>query len=265
MLGQPLIVAYGGGLNSTAMLVEFAEKGISPDLILFADTGGEKPETYAYRDLFSRWLLDRGMGGIITVQNDGMYGTLEKNCLDKQMLPSIAYGWKSCSEKYKHRPQNKYVNNWQPARICWAEGGKITKAIGYGIDEMHRAKIHEDDKYRYWHPLIEWQWARQDCKDAIMRVGLPVPLKSACFFCPSSTKSEVLRLRAIHPDLFDRAVAMEDNAAPNLQTVKGLGRRYAWKELVVLDEKQCSLFRDYDEDDLPCGCFDGGGNDDADE
>lgn len=41
----PLVVAYGLGVNSTAMLVEFARRGIRPDLILFADTGGEKPET----------------------------------------------------------------------------------------------------------------------------------------------------------------------------------------------------------------------------
>jgi hypothetical protein len=44
----PLVVAYGLGVNSTAMLVEFARRSITPDLILFADTGGEKPETYAY-------------------------------------------------------------------------------------------------------------------------------------------------------------------------------------------------------------------------
>jgi hypothetical protein len=30
------------------MLIEFAHRGIRPDLILFADTGGEKPETYQY-------------------------------------------------------------------------------------------------------------------------------------------------------------------------------------------------------------------------
>jgi len=41
----PLVVAYGGGLNSTAMLCGFRERGIIPSLILFADTGGEMPET----------------------------------------------------------------------------------------------------------------------------------------------------------------------------------------------------------------------------
>jgi hypothetical protein len=45
-----LVIAYGLGINSTAMLVEFAQRGIRPDRILFADTSGEKPETYAYLD-----------------------------------------------------------------------------------------------------------------------------------------------------------------------------------------------------------------------
>jgi hypothetical protein len=39
----PLVVAYGLGVDSTALLVEFARRGLRPDLVLFADTGGEKP------------------------------------------------------------------------------------------------------------------------------------------------------------------------------------------------------------------------------
>ena len=40
----PLVVAYGLGVDSTAMLIEFVRRGIRPDLILFADTGGEQPQ-----------------------------------------------------------------------------------------------------------------------------------------------------------------------------------------------------------------------------
>ena len=47
-LPQPLVVAYGGGTNSTAMLCGFREIGIKPDLILFADTGAEQPHTYKH-------------------------------------------------------------------------------------------------------------------------------------------------------------------------------------------------------------------------
>ena len=42
------IVSYGGGANSTALLVGLHQHRIPVDLILFADTGGEHPHTYAY-------------------------------------------------------------------------------------------------------------------------------------------------------------------------------------------------------------------------
>ena len=41
-----LAVSFGGGTNSTAMLCGFRERGIKPDLIIFADTGAEMPHTY---------------------------------------------------------------------------------------------------------------------------------------------------------------------------------------------------------------------------
>ena len=34
---------------------------------------------------------------------------------------------------------------------------------------------------------------------------------------------EIIHLRDHHPDLFRRAIALEDNARPNLKTVQGLG------------------------------------------
>lgn len=44
----PLMIAYGGGVNSAAMLVGCKQRGIRPDAIVFADTGDEKPETYQH-------------------------------------------------------------------------------------------------------------------------------------------------------------------------------------------------------------------------
>src|SRR5262249_20095839 len=54
-------VAYGAGVNSTAMLIGLYRMGIRPDRILFADTGGENPETYAYLPVIQRWLASLGV------------------------------------------------------------------------------------------------------------------------------------------------------------------------------------------------------------
>ena len=117
-------------------------------------------------------------------------------------------------------------------------GKKITKALGYDAGERRRGEnIAESDKYRFWFPLKDWEWYLADCIEAFKRHGLPVPPKSACFYCPSSTKLEVRALAKDHPDLFERAVAIERNAE-NLQTVKGLGRHWKWEELIQISEAQ---------------------------
>jgi hypothetical protein len=255
----PLVVSYGGGVNSTALLVGLEDRGIKPDLVLFADTGGEKPETYAYLDVMDRWLDDHGFPPLVRVRNDGMYESLEDNCLKKKMLPSLAYGFKSCSDKYKRRPQDKYVAAWHPARLTWAHGKKVNKAIGIDAGERRRAGITEDERYIYWYPLVEWGWYREECLAEIADAGLPMPPRSSCFFCPASTKREIFCLAQEHPDLMARAVAMEDNARDNLQSTKGLGRRFAWGELLEKDRLSLPLFRDQDDPptEIACMCFDG--------
>jgi hypothetical protein len=254
----PVIVAYGAGTNSTALLVGLHERGERPDLILFADTGGERPETYAYLDVMDEWLARVGfptLGRVRYTMKDGTVQTLEERSLRTRSLPSIAYGYKACSEKWKRRPQDKFVNNWEPAKAAWAAGLKCVKLIGYDADEDRRVRNAptEDAKYTYRYPLYDWDWDRNACLDAIARAGLPSSGKSACFFCPSSKKTEILDLKRRHPDLFARACAMEANA--DLDTIKGLGRRWSWSELADLERSQTRLLPDPEE--TPCGCFDG--------
>jgi hypothetical protein len=242
------------------MLVGMMHRQVRRDLILFADTGGEKPETYAYRETFGEWLARVGFPPVITVQNDGKHASLEAECLTQKVLPSLAYGWKKCSEKYKKRPQDKFVKTWQPAIDAIAAGKKMTKAIGFDAGERRRERQFPEEKYHYWYPLIEWGWWREECVEAIVKEGLKVPPKSSCFFCPASTKREIFRLADEHPDLIERAFAMERNAAENLETVKGLGRRFSWEEAVRVG-RDLPLFSrgelDNPGSDIPCMCFDG--------
>jgi hypothetical protein len=242
------VVAFGGGTDSTAMIIGMFERGIRIDLALFADTGGERPETYAHVEAFSRWMVRNRLPAIITVRG-GV--TLEQDCLTRQALPSVAYGFKTCSQRFKMRPQENYLKAWQPALDQWEAGGKVTKFIGYDASEDRRAKIYMDDKYDYSYPLIEWGWDRARCIEVIEREGIALPGKSACFFCPSSKKREILSLT---PDLQARAIAMEDNA--ELTSIKGLGRDFAWRDLLAFDEAQIKLFPE-SRVEMACGCFDG--------
>ena len=138
---DPVVASFGGGLNSTAMLVELVGRGDPVDAILFADTGGELPETYAHVDYFSSWLVSRGYPPITVVRHtlrDGTFQSLEDECLAKATLPSIAFGFKKCSGKFKIEPQDKWVNHWLPALEAWRRRSRVVKLIGFGVDEQRR-------------------------------------------------------------------------------------------------------------------------------
>lgn len=252
---SPHMVAFGGGVDSTAMVIGLVQRNEPIDLILFADTGGERPETYAHVESFSSWLKERGYPGIVTVWKvkDGQRYTLEQDCTEHKALPSVAYGFKRCSDHFKIRPQNAYLREWEPAKQAWANGQKVVKYIGYDAGEERRKENADrkvDTKYDYKYPLIDWGWEREECLEVIDAAGVPRPPKSACFFCPSSRPKEIIDLSERHPDLLERALKIEEQA--DLTTIKGLGRTYAWKEVVLMHKAQMTLpFVGFE---LPCEC-----------
>ena len=66
-----LVVAYGAGVDSTAMLVGLRQRGIRPDAVLFADTGGEKQQTYDFLPVMDGWLRDHGFPTVTVVKQRG--------------------------------------------------------------------------------------------------------------------------------------------------------------------------------------------------
>jgi hypothetical protein len=245
--GGMIVASFGGGVNSTAMLIGMVERGERCDLIIFADTGGEKPHTYEHIKEFSVWLKAHGMPAILTLR--GLQpqqisdGTLEQECLRRKTLPSIAFGFKTCSQKWKRQPIERFLKS--------LDNGPVKMLLGFDADEPQRAKNFDGNRY----PLLEWDWGRDECIAAIDRAGVKQPGKSACFFCPSSKKPEIIELRRMYPELAERAVAMEKNA--ELTSTVGLGRRFAWGDLYAADDAQARLIPD-SPIEIDCGCYDGG-------
>lgn len=239
------IVSFGAGVDSTAMLVEMVRLQWRPDLILFADTGAERPDTYRHRDTFSAWLQERGFPGVVTVRYVppiAPYTTLEGNCLHNETLPSLAFGMKSCSVKWKVKPQETYLDAWMQERgFANRRRLHLIGLDGSPADLKRRATYAAGNPnsprcvYRY--PLQEWGWDRERCKAEIRRAGVPVPEKSCCFFCPAMKKDEIREQATRYPDLHRRAVALEHRAMTgkhDMKTTKGLGRRFAWSELPMI-------------------------------
>lgn len=248
----PIVWSCGLGLNSVAMAVGMVKFGLRYDLAMFADTGGERPETYDYLPILQNYLATHDLPPVMTVWKKNAdlsrARTLEEDCLDRKALPSIAYGFiKSCSDHYKIRPQKAVIEGWEPARQAWALGEKVTVLIGFDASEAHRySKSYEQEKYENRYPLIEWNWDRDDCAKAILEAGLPLPPKSSCFFCPNMGKDEIY---ALPESLRERVRTLEANA--DLVTIKGLGRSVAWTDLF----KQEMLF-DFLPPEKSCDCID---------
>ena len=245
---QLKIVAYGGGVNSTAMLIGLTKREIIVDYIVFSDTGGEKPETYDYIEYFSKWLVKNGQPEIKivrTLNENGDIMTLEADLLKRGALPPIAYGWKTCSDRWKTRPFNKFVNS------VIKKGEKPIKYIGFDFLEGRRVKEDITGKFENQFPLVEWQWDRKKCLESILNEGLCAPPKSSCFFCPNMRKKEIL---ALSPELKQRAIEIEKAAKDSLVELKGLGRNYAWTDL--LNSKQTDFFDDLEMFQKPCECID---------
>jgi len=191
-------------------------------------------------------------------------GSLQAECLRLGVLPSKAYGFGSCSMKWKIDPQRKFDKEFAAANEL--EISDLTRLLGFDADEPNRmeralANAHRTPtKQRF--PLIEWDWGRDECVEAIARAGLMQPGKSACFFCPSSKKPEILLLRRDNPELLNVALEMErkalagDGNAPASRAA-GLGRSFSWADLIRNDESQCKLFNDAGAPEVDCGCYDG--------
>jgi len=241
---EPLVVSYGGGVDSTAMLVGLWSKGIKPAAILFADTGAEFPSTYRTVWQMTEWLLAHDMPAVTIVRYQPVrapYSTLEEKCLANETLPSLAYGKHSCSLVFKVEPQQRWLRQFAPAKTAWAVGQRVRVAVGYDAGTRDRersakryAAAKDDAKFAYWYPLQEWGWTREHCIQVIEAAGAPAAVKSSCFFCPAMKKPEIQALQRDYPELFERALAVEARALTGKHdhtSTKGLGRRFAWADV----------------------------------
>lgn len=252
---------FGGGTNSTALLVGLYERGVRPDLILFADTGDEKPNTYEHLWAIHAWLRRVRFPSVVVLRrkirrgkNKDRVFTLEEECYANKTLPSRAFGFSGCSVKWKAQVVDGALKRAYREHI--RNGGVVRRMIGIDYGELHRAKFQPTPPFEWEYPLIDWRWTRTECIAAIERAGIVNPGKSACFYCPSSRKAEVVDLMERHPDLYERAVAMERMAAPHLGAgtrIKGLGRHWSWEDVGDAHRRKLDLTVDESHCDMPCG------------
>jgi hypothetical protein len=214
------VISYGGGVQSTAMLVLTALGELPPiDAALFANVGddSEHPATLDYvRDVATPWAAEHGITvhTLDRVRRDGttetLMGRLTKEGSRSLPIPirmsNGAPGIRSCTVDFKIR----VVGKWLKAHGASASD-PATVCIGISTDELHRANNKRAMPYELpIYPLLDLGLDRQGCRDVIAAAGLPVPPKSSCFFCPFHRPQVWAEMRRDEPDLFEKSAALED-------------------------------------------------------
>lgn len=273
-MNDVIVMSYGGGTNSTAMLVGIIERGEqSPDYITFADTASEQQYTYDHMKIVNDWCESVGFPRITVVKATQPQmikdGSLFNESVRLGSLPSKAYGNGSCSLKWKIEPQNRW--NRKLAERLGIPLSDIVRLVGFDADELPRYERaislahNQPTKQRF--PLIEWDWGRAECVAAIARAGLPQPGKSSCVMCPSMKKHEILALRKNYPVTFANIIEMERRAMAGegqaSASRSGLGRTFSWGDFISQVDAQSELFSpsavgvDAGVQEIDCGCYDG--------
>lgn len=215
-------ISYGGGVQSTALIV-LAASGRIPkaNAALFANVGddSEYPDTLDYvRNVISPWADEKGVPVVELHRTlkDGTSQTLWQRMMDYDgdMLrePIPVYGWsgapmsRSCTADHKIKVLGKYVKS-----VVAKEDRPVEMMLGISVDEIQRANRGKNEPWETRiYPLLDLGLRRDHCEQIIRDAGLPVPPKSACFFCPFAKIRNWQEMRRDDPELFAKAVELED-------------------------------------------------------
>lgn len=203
-----LVISYGGGVNSTAMilwLLDTEPENMRDARIVFADTGAEWPETYAYVHVFSEWLERNHRLCVEWVS----VGSLEDYCRGLDVIPARVNRF--CTRIFKQEAIARWRVEFQDA--------DTVECIGFAADEAHRAdspRLSEEiagiERPTLRFPLIEGGIDRVGCGQLILKHCLEVPPKSGCWCCSFQRVGDWRRLWRDHPGLFEKAMQMEEAA-----------------------------------------------------
>lgn len=202
-----------------------------PDVVMFADTGSELPETLEHIEKNARPFVEEVLK-IPFIICRSHRAPLHEDYMRLQALPMV--GIRSCTGNFKIDPQRRAIRE-----IVGRRNGVLMAQCWMGIttDEANRKPAKKDPREPKWvektYPLLDLvPTSREECEAINDRHNWEV-IKSGCWCCPYSGSKHWLSLRENHPDLFDLALEME-----RLKNEKRPGKWGLFRErpLAQLDE-----------------------------
>jgi hypothetical protein len=198
----PVVLAYGGGVNSTAIIGLAARQKLplKIDVVLMALTGSEElgtdeemgTEEYVEK-VIKPYLWMEGIK-FVTVKAENKKALMQ-HYYDHKIIPTRMY--RHCTDNYKIKPMRKWCNRQFP------DG--YVMILGIDAGESQRAKTAD------YFPLIDMGIDRDGCKREIELAGMPIPIKSGCRCCPYKSAKDYKKMSRKEPEAFKEVVALEKN------------------------------------------------------
>ena len=225
------ICGISGGKDSSALAVFLRDK--VPDMeYFFCDTGAELTETYEY---ITRLEMILGKRVVRLNSRRGFDHWFE---VFRGTLPSPQMRW--CTKNMKIKPIE-----------AWIGDAPAISYVAIRADESNRkGYISTKPNIQTRFPFIEDSIDRDGVMRILTDAGIGVPAyyewrtRSGCYFCFYQRKAEWVGLAERHPELFDRAVAIErkvlrDAGIDGDADFRGRamrGRQYTWSGGETLPE-----------------------------
>ncbi len=189
-------------------------------IFVMANVGddSESPETLDYYENVQKPFA--ALHGIEMVEVRRGYrkeanSTLYRSVMESRMGVKVpiklqvgGFGKRGCTTDFKIDVIDKYIRGL-------GASAEVPFNIGLGItvDELHRMRSSYDSRtpcQRRFYPLIDLRLSRIDAQLIVRDAGLPPAPKSACWFCPFSSRARWQHLHDKHPELWAKAIEMEN-------------------------------------------------------
>lgn len=253
------IISLGLGVQSTAMYYQ-SSTGDLPrcDYAIFVDTGREKKKTIQYLKFLQKWKKENNGIEIIVVREKNLYkDLLNSENSTGQRFSSIPAFTKNpdgttgmlrrqCTNEYKIEQVDRTIR--EILEVPALTGKKIEVWKGITLEEIERLSIPDRDWKIHVYPYCgysvnskntqktdSFRKTRNDLVNWYASVGLPVPPKSSCVFCPYQSDAAWYAMKVNEPSDF-RAAVKVDQAIRN-STKKGIDNQaFLHESCMPLDE-----------------------------
>lgn len=225
------ICGISGGKDSSALAIYMRDR--VPDMeYFFCDTGAELPETYRYLAKLEV-VLGRPIARLNSDRDFAHYFEVFRGT-----LPSPQMRW--CTSLLKIKPLEEWIGE-----------ADAVSYVAIRADESNRkGYISTKPNIRTRFPFVEDQIDHAGVVQILEDAGINLPeyykwrTRSGCYFCFFQRKAEWVGLADTHPELFQKAVAIEQKTLKDAGldgdasfAASGMkGRQYTWSDGETLTE-----------------------------